>query len=56
MSQGASAILVHVCAAVQSAKALGEGESRSEGVVINEYALNQSHHFSSEKRLHKQEE
>lgn len=36
-------ILVHVCAAAQSAKGLGEGGYWSEGVVINKCTLSQSY-------------
>lgn len=35
-----ASLSVHVCAAVQSAKGLGEVEYRWEGVVINKYTLN----------------
>lgn len=35
-----ASLSVHVCAAVQSAKRLGEVEYRWEGVVINKHTLN----------------
>lgn len=34
-SPGSAAILAHICAAVQSANGLDEGEYKSEGVVMN---------------------
>lgn len=40
------AILVHVCAAAQSAKGPGEVEYKLEPVVIDKYTLSQSHHLS----------
>ena len=46
VSTCAPAILVHVCAAVQCAKGLGESKYRSAGVVIIKYSLSQSHHCS----------
>lgn len=44
-SPSATAILVHVVAALESTKGMGEVEYRLEAVVLNKYAQIQSNHW-----------